>query len=235
MVLFTLTTPLKLFINTSSIENEDKQIIIKRGYISHRDLITLYKQRVAKEGPKCDYDLLKLLKGSKIYEKPKPERKKTPEFIKQMKELRLKQQEFEYQKMVNPDFKNGSLHMMLEIQQEEKNGIDHKASQVTKEVKSELTTVVNIIVTVVSVAYAIWYWTGVSTNMELHYRILCSLFFSILALVAESVVYGGYVKKVEKARADERSKKNTYKVVDTIKFKNGRVIKKRGKSVIKQQ
>ncbi|VEU21769.1 DEKNAAC102505 [Brettanomyces naardenensis] len=203
MTRYTITPSIKSLVNSSEVTSEDKKKILSNGWISHRDLITLYKLSLAGQP---ETDLLKLLKGTKIYRDPPVKPKKSPEFIKMMEQLRLKEQELEYQKMVNDDLKDSNLRMMIEIQEDERRGRDHKASQVAKEVKSQLTTVVNILVTVFSVVYAIWYWTGSSTNMAIHYRVLWCLFFGILVLIAEVVVFGGYVGKVEKARAKERAK-----------------------------
>ena len=63
---------------------------------------------------------------------------------------------------------------------------------------------------------AIWYWTGSSSNLALHYRVITCLFFGILVLIAEVVVYNSYLNKIEDAKKRERTKKETKKVVKKI-------------------
>ena len=87
-----------------------------------------------------------------------------------------------------------------------------------KTIKHELTTIFNIFLTVVSVGYAIWYWSGniykISNNYGL--RILLSLFVSILTLIAEVVVFGGYLRKIDDARKVENNLKENKQVLKTI-------------------
>lgn len=71
----------------------------------------------------------------------------------------------------------------------------------------------NIFVSVASVVYAIWYWTDSSWGIRDSYRILICLFFGILILVAEVVVYLGYLRRVEEAKVKERNKKEVKKVI----------------------
>ena len=67
-----------------------------------------------------------------------------------------------------------------------------------------------------SVAYAIWYWTETSWGLPLSYRVLLSVFFGILVLVAEVVVYMGYLNKIEDARTRERKKKEVKKLSELL-------------------
>lgn len=236
MTRYTVTNRIRNLIESSDVSSKDKRAIFVRGWITHKDLIKLYRMHVSKlkkSKIRQDHTLLEFLSGSKIYKEPVVGQKKTPEFITLMEQLRLKQKELEYQKMVNDDLASGNLHRMIELERERREGVDYSPSKVAKEVKSQLSTVINILFTTVSVAYAIWYWTGSSTNMSLEWRVLCSLFFTLLALVAEVVVFSGYVRKIRVARFEERHKQEKEVVVESISFQNGthklKKVKKVGK------
>lgn len=85
-----------------------------------------------------------------------------------------------------------------------------------KQVKSQITTIFNIFISVASVTYAVWYWTYSSMRLSDAYRILLCLFFGLLVLIAEVVVYMSYLNKVEEAKIKERSKKEIKKVVKSF-------------------
>ncbi|GMF03840.1 unnamed protein product [Ambrosiozyma monospora] len=91
-------------------------------------------------------------------------------------------------------------------------------SQQNKQLKQQLTTIFNIFISVVSVGYAVWYWSGSSMRLNDGVRILLCLFFSLLVLVAEVVMFGGYLKKIDDARIVERKKKEVKHVVETVTF-----------------
>ena len=224
MTQYTLTNRIRTLIESSDIPDDVKKAIFVRGWITHKDLIKLYRMHIFKLGQskvKQDHTLLEFMAGSRIYRKPVVALKKTREFTELMEKLRLKQKELDYQKMVNADLASGDLHRMIELEREKVEGTDHRPSNVAKEVKSQLSTVINIMFTTISVAYAVWYWTGSSTNMSLEARVLCSLLFTLLALVAEVVVFSGYVRKVRIARVEERQKPGKELIVESIKFQDG--------------
>lgn len=135
----------------------------------------------------------------------------SPEFRRELERLRAQVAESEYQDMV----KHGRLNMAGP-----ENGGDDEGelspSQMNKQIKEEVTTVFNIIISVVSVVVAVWFWSRNSHILSPHHRVLLCLFFAILVLVAEVVVYSSYLRKIGEARRSERTKKERKRVVKKI-------------------
>lgn len=215
MARYQLSDGIRQLLAVSGVEKADKHTIEENGWITHRDIITLYKLSV-KNGQ--DVDLADLMVDAKLYVAPAPKQVKTKEYLNQMKELKAREQELEYQKMVNKDDREKTLRVMIEVEEERRQGQDHNASQMAKEIRSEITVIVNVLVSLISVVYAIWYWSGTSTHMSIESRVLWSLFFGLLVLVAEVVVFGGYLRKIQDARAHERAKSDRHEVVETFTF-----------------
>lgn len=209
MTQFEITLKLKETISNSSLDKDQKTKILSDSYIAHQDLVKFYQT--------CHptSSLLQLIQQTKLHV-PKFETHKQPktkEFLKSMERLRLEAKEQEYRKLINPTPQFSTLY------EEKLNEYDLTPQQAAKELKNQLTTIVNIIISIVSVAYAIWYWTETSWGLPLSYRVLLSVFFGILVLVAEVVVYMGYLNKIEDARTRERKKKEVKKVVRTFNLK----------------
>ncbi|CEP60950.1 Vph2p LALA0_S02e03356g [Lachancea lanzarotensis] len=119
--------------------------------------------------------------------------------------LRHELDEKEYQEMVRRDG--------LTASHDEEN---LTPAQMNKQVKEQITTVFNILLSVVSVVFAAWYWSGSSSGMQPQNRIFLCLFSGILVLVAEVVVYNSYLQKIDDARTKERSKREVKKIVGQI-------------------
>lgn len=132
----------------------------------------------------------------------------SPEFKKDLKRLGLQQRENEYQELIKKS--------QLGDRSFGGKSDDPTPAQMAKEIREQMTTVFNVLVSVVSVVFAIWYWSGSSTRLPLHYRVILCLFFGILILVAEVVVYNSYLRKINDAKLKERSKKERKKVVKQI-------------------
>ena len=147
----------------------------------------------------------------KFKDKRKPGENYTTEFKEQLNKLRLMQQENEYQKLVNKEKEHSSL-----VHVKEGDELELSPAQINKQIKEQVTTIFNILLSVVSVVFAIWYWTGTSMRVEVQYRILLCLFFGILVLVAEVVVYNSYLNKIDAAKQKERRKKEKKKVIKTL-------------------
>lgn len=206
MVRFELTLELKQKITSSALDQATKQRLLLKNYIHHDDLKTFY----LKFKPTSSYiDLLRLTKLyiKKTVPAPIP---KTEEFLNSMKMLKLKQNEDEYQRLINPSQDFQTLYEPAP---------SLSISKQTKELKSHITTIFNIIISVASVVYAIWYWTNSSWGLKDSYRVLLCLFFGILTLTAEVVVYLGYLNKIEQARIKERSKKEVKTVIRSFEIK----------------
>lgn len=205
---YELTDQLKKLINESNLDTDSKSRLLEEPVISHKNLITFYKS--CRPTP----TLLELLGQTKLHinkheEKSKP---KSPEFLRSMEMLRLQAKEEEYQRLVNPSPQVNTLY------EQKFDDRELTPAQAHKELKSQLTTIVNILISVASVVYAVWYWADSSWKLQDSYRILLCLFFGILVLVAEVVVYMGYLNKIEEAKIKERKKKEVKKVITSIRL-----------------
>ncbi|CUS20667.1 LAQU0S01e11870g1_1 [Lachancea quebecensis] len=183
-------------------DNAEVQDILEKGSISMKALLAYHGEHWS------HFAMKELLTPLDFVFKKVPERGAayTDEFKEHLEQLRSEQEEKDYQAMVRRD----GLGAMLE------NGEVLTPAQMTKQVKEQVTTVFNILVSVVSVVFAVWYWTGSSTRMEPPTRVLLCLFGGILVLVADVVVYNSYLRKIEEARVRERSKKERKTVVKTL-------------------
>ncbi|SCV00417.1 LAMI_0G04896g1_1 [Lachancea mirantina] len=130
----------------------------------------------------------------------------TPEFREKMQQLRLVQEEAEYQAMLKRDGFATTTRDKEEL----------TPAQMNKQIREQVTTMVNVLVSVASVVFAAWYWSNSSARMKIHHRILLCLFTGILVLVAEVVVYNSYLQKLEDAKLRERAKKERKEVVKTL-------------------
>lgn len=205
MTKFQLTARLKGIITESAWSSERKTKLLEKDWIDHETLIQFYRE--------CHptASMLDLLKATRLVpfdsDQEKVIRRKTEEFLKSMEHLRLREKEEEYQKLVKPNSAMNTLYAPKFDDEQVDTVRQHK------ETKNHITTMFNIFVSVASVVYAIWYWTDSSWGIRDSYRILICLFFGILILVAEVVVYLGYLRRVEEAKVKERNKKEVKKVI----------------------
>lgn len=126
-----------------------------------------------------------------------------------MEKLRLKAKEEEYQRLIRPSEQFTTLY-----DNHDQETLTPAAA--SKELKNQVTTIVNVLISVGSVVYAVWYWTDSSMKMKDSWRVLLCLFSGVLVLVAEVVVYMGYLNRIEEAKIRERKKKEVKKVVGVI-------------------
>lgn len=205
MTRFIITEELTNVINESGLDKELKAKIFSKNYITHEDLINFYQEF----GPTSS--LIELIKKTKLVIPNKnivESKPKSKDFLESMEKLRLKAKEDEYQRLIRPP---GEYETLYEIDRE-----NWTPAQAHKEMKSQVTTIINILISVASVVYAIWYWTDTSWGLEDSYRVLLCIFFGLLILVAEVVVYMGYLNKIEEAKVRERSKKEVKSIVRTL-------------------
>lgn len=188
---------------------QQANITVEGDTISNADFVKVYE--VTKP---CD-SLIGFIKmvNAKLHV-PKPpapkEKPKTKEFLEQMARLRQMQKEEEYQRLINPAPAYTSLY------EEKLTEKELTPAQENKQLKSHITTIFNILISVASVMYAIWYWTNSLWGLPVGHRVLMSLFFGLLVLIAEVVVYMSYLDKIEQAKVTERRKKEVKKVVKQI-------------------
>lgn len=205
MVYYELTPQLRRLILESNLTPDEKTVLTSMNTISSANIINFYNRFHLTDSLLELMRMTKMVLENKNVEKnPKP---KTKEFIVEMEHLRLVEKELEYQRLVKPKPVIGALY---EVKFNEET---YDPARAHREVKSHITTMFNILISVMSVVYAIWHWTGTSWNLHDSYRVLLCLFFGILILVAEVVVYVTYLSKIEAARVAERQKKEVKRVI----------------------
>ncbi|CCE64087.1 hypothetical protein TPHA_0G02520 [Tetrapisispora phaffii CBS 4417] len=190
---------------TSSSNNIEITEIIEQDYISIDALKDIYKSNKSTQ-PKISLKELLTPLEFQIKEKHVRGSHYTDEFKKQLNYLKLKNEEDDYQNMIKKS----------NLQSKAYDDDYISPAQMNKQIKEQVTTVFNIIISVLSVIAAIWYWTKSSMVVSPEYRILLCLFFGILVLVAEVVVYNSYLNKIETAKTTERAKKEKISVIERI-------------------
>ncbi|CAD6635651.1 BAH_G0031640.mRNA.1.CDS.1 [Saccharomyces cerevisiae] len=186
--------------------DEDIGLFLKRHAIPMQSLLFYVKEYRKDSDLPCS--IKELLKPLEFEFKPKAVRGShySEDFKKNLEFLKYQEQELEYQSMVKRS------KSIFSLQEED----ELTPSQINKQIKEQVTTVFNVLVSVISVVVAIWYWTGSSTNFPVHVRLLLCLFFGILVLVADVVVYNSYLKKLEEAKVKEKTKVEKKKVLSKI-------------------
>lgn len=222
---YKLGEKVKGLIENSDISSGEKQYILTNKRITYDELKKVIEK--SKTEHNIMYYMSDMVPIFEVYdtmeEKKKP---KTAEYEKLMKRLRIEEHEKEYRRFLKKD--DGSYcsgvdaigkYAFLPEGDVDINKVDSIGGS-AKEVKHQLTTIFNILITVVSVGYAVWYWSGSSMGLGNNdaIRLLLSLFASILVLVAEVVVFGGYLRKVEEAKGRERKMVENKHVVSTVVF-----------------
>lgn len=209
MVYFEVTDSLRHIISSSPIDESLKEELIRTSYISHENLLQFY---LYNQPTKL---FLELIRQCKLYvreyipEECTRRKPKSKEYIEYMNKLRMEEQANEFDRLVNKRSEFQTLY-------------DHMSKdsltplQEHKQVKSQITTIFNIFISVASVTYAIWYWSNSSMRLNDAYRVLLCLFFGLIVLIAEVFVYMSYLNKVEEAKIKERSKKEIKKVVKSF-------------------
>lgn len=186
--------------------DEDIDLFLKRHAIPMQSLLFYVKEYRKDSDLPCS--IKELLKPLEFEFKPKAVRGShySEDFKKNLEFLKYQEQELEYQSMVKRS------KFVFSLQEDD----ELTPSQINKQIKEQVTTVFNVLVSVISVVVAIWYWTGSSTNFPVHVRLLLCLFFGILVLVADVVVYNSYLKKLEEAKVKEKTKVEKKKVLSKI-------------------
>jgi hypothetical protein len=154
-----------------------------------------------------EYRLSKLVKGTNVYIPPKPEpAPKSKEYVEMMKRLEVEYHEREYKRMVDivplPDGSD-----------------DITPGMMIKQTREQISAIANVVISVASVAWAMWYWSG-SSGYSDSTRTLLSVFGGLGILVAETVVYLGYKNKIQDAKTVERKKKEKTNVISTYEIRS---------------
>ncbi|KAK9235675.1 endoplasmic reticulum-based factor for assembly of V-ATPase-domain-containing protein [Lipomyces kononenkoae] len=167
------------------------------SYVSHN---SLGKVSLVLKSEK--YTFSKLLMGTQIYIPPKPEKKIDPEYDARMNRLRARLQEQEYQEMIAsavPELTSSFLEPFEK-----------------KEFKQQISVIINVMFSVVSVAFAVWTWGG--SGLGTGKRLLLSMFAALVVLVAEVTLYMGYLQRIDDARKKEKRTKEVKEVIKHSEF-----------------
>ncbi|KAK9468732.1 endoplasmic reticulum-based factor for assembly of V-ATPase-domain-containing protein [Lipomyces arxii] len=146
--------------------------------------------------------LSSLLEGTEVYIPPKPEKKHDPEYDKRMNILRTRLQEQEYQSMIASALPSESYSVM--------EGFDRK------ELKNQISVIVNVLFSVASVGFAVWSWAAAS--LDVGKRLLLTMFACAIVLIAEVTLYLGYLQRISDAKKEEAAKKEVKTVLNTVEF-----------------
>ncbi|KAK9361614.1 endoplasmic reticulum-based factor for assembly of V-ATPase-domain-containing protein [Lipomyces starkeyi] len=149
-----------------------------------------------------EYTFTKLLTGTQIYIPSKPEKKADPEYDARMNRLRARLQEQEYQEMIASAVPQLSSSFLEPFEK--------------KEIKQQISVIINIMFSVVSVAFAMWTWGGSSLNTG--QRLLLSMLAGLVVLVAEVALYMGYIQRIDDARKKEKRTKEVKEVIRRVSF-----------------
>lgn len=177
---------------------------LQQNSISFELLSELYQQFWRDD---ATISMKQLLKSGKLRYKEKrvPGEGYSESFKAELENLKALQQEKEYQEMLKRD----SLHLAGSTADKEPS-----IAQINKEIKEQVSAVVNVLLTVFGTIYAVWYVTR--TGWDIHVRVLLCLFSGLLVLTADVAMYNVYNRKIEEARTTERKKKVTRKVVKRL-------------------
>lgn len=238
----------ELITSSTIIDQPVKDKLLTRQWISINDLQSLLKAKLASSSvssspslkekknnqPSSNDDITTLLANLSFYIPEKRKVPQTDEFKARLQKLRILNEEKEYQRLIRSEQSiyeinstiGGSSAINIQGNDDDDESAMLTASQFNKQVKEQLTTIVNVFVTCGSAAFAVWYWTKTSMHVKESTRVFLSLFVGLVVLIAEVVVYNSYLRKMDEAKKVERRKKEIKKVIETI------VIKKENQDVM---
>ncbi|KAK9367245.1 endoplasmic reticulum-based factor for assembly of V-ATPase-domain-containing protein [Lipomyces kononenkoae] len=193
-----ISEAISLFNEQLSRENSTvRPMSTESSYVTHN---SVGKLALALNSEK--YSFSKLLTGTQIYIPPKPEKKTDPEYEARMKRLRARLQEQEYQEMIASAVPELSSSFLEPFEK--------------KEFKQQISVIINVMFSVVSVGFAVWTWGG--SGLGTGQRLLLSMFAALVVLVAEVTLYLGYLQRIDDARKNEKRTKEVKEVIRSVEF-----------------
>ncbi|AMD18882.1 HBL020Cp [Eremothecium sinecaudum] len=186
----------------------DAIIALEEGKISFKALLEVYNKFWKHED---DVRLRSLLGGFQLnLLKPRIRGSDyTPSFRRHLENLRAEREEQEYQEMLSRNNRKYGVGLTAVGKD---SGEAPTLAQINREVKEQVTTVVNILVTVFGITYGVWYVTGASGLFPPHVRVLLCLSCGILVLIADVAMYNVYNRKIEEAKINEKRTKEKRRV-----------------------
>lgn len=173
--------------------------------IEHLQLveIAIALQTAAKPTMKSRYSLANMLKYTTLYIEPKPIPKPNPEYQARITSLRRRLEEQEYNAMVSSVKPSPKISLFSD---EDFTSMDAKMT------KNQLSAIINILLSMVSVFVAIFVWMK---NSPEYLRVLWSLFFAAVVGISETGLYMLHWWNLEQHRSPKsirtREKRNEAK------------------------
>ncbi|BFZ60551.1 hypothetical protein YB2330_001588 [Saitoella coloradoensis] len=169
------------------------------------------QQTTTDDEKKAEWGLSALMKGTSVYIPEKETKQPNPKYVAHLESLRRQNEEKEYASMVGT-----AAHLSpsgLTISPTAGLSPDD-----ARELRSHLSTILNIFLTMASMFAAIWVW---GKHWSLVTRVLVGLASAIALGVVETIVYLRYLSKVEDGRERERKKLERKEVEDTMEIRAG--------------
>ncbi|KAL8874058.1 MAG: hypothetical protein Q9174_000563 [Haloplaca sp. 1 TL-2023] len=177
--------------------------------ISHAQVITLSRLATRAQsfgnGSPHPYHLDSLLRGSRICNKsPKAKAEPTDEYKALMAQLRREEEARAYERMTKPSPATRTVKQRLPNTSNSKlfSGnqaqIDEGDDTTYADVNRQMALIINILVSVVACSIALWLVAG---GWSTPLRLAFSMGGSALVALAEAVVYVGYLRRVDEAKA----------------------------------
>ncbi|KAH8148386.1 uncharacterized protein LAJ45_07488 [Morchella importuna] len=150
------------------------------------------------------YRFSALLKGCSVYTLPKPPKPvPTPEYTALMGRLRAEEEARAYAALTRQPHTSAD---------------DEDGEYTINDLKSHLSIIANILLSVVATSVAVWM---VANSWDVPERLALAMTCSLVVAIAEVVVFGGYVRRIEESRSEEKKRCEVKEVVKSWEIKEG--------------
>ncbi|KAL9000902.1 MAG: hypothetical protein Q9169_000657 [Polycauliona sp. 2 TL-2023] len=226
-----MTAAVKLLLTCDAVKGESDWDALEPGLadlatgdpITHTQAIAVSKLLKKVHGSalasSVPHHLDDLLRGSVLYhEAPKPKQEPTSEYTMLMARLRWEEDARTYERMTNPPspletfgqrYPNASNPRLFAGSQ------DQSASDediTYADVNRQMAMIINILLSIVACSIALWLVAGQWSTPR---RLALSMGGSILVAVAEVVVYAGYLRRLQEARAKGKKQVEIKEIIKT--------------------
>ncbi|ODQ53371.1 hypothetical protein SAICODRAFT_7093 [Saitoella complicata NRRL Y-17804] len=169
------------------------------------------RQTTTDDAKKAQWELSALMKGTSVYIPKKEIKQPDPKYLAHLESLRRQNEEKEYASMFGT-----ATHLSpsgLTISPTAGLSPDD-----ARELRSHLSTILNIFLTMASMFAAVWVW---GKHWSLVTRVLGGLASAIALGLVEAIVYLRYLSKVEDGRKREKKKLERKEVEHTMEIRAG--------------
>ncbi|KAG4304634.1 hypothetical protein PORY_002027 [Pneumocystis oryctolagi] len=205
MVLLVQTQRIRDALEKYSLLNNEKDVskYFKSNFIPHHiiiDVSTTLKNISHNIEEKRKSSLNYILKGTYVYHEQKKIQEKTHK-QKEMSKIYSIAKEIEYQRLIGENsfyYKN-----------KEPNKYEFQL------IKSQICTIINILVSIFSIITAVWIW---SKHWTISARVVSAISSGVLIAIAEIFIYNQYLSKVEEKHKLEKKINEKKEIINSIKF-----------------